>query len=172
MAVIHIKEADGGAKCGCNVYIRHEWDDKGNVIKTERRISSRQFLYFATDGRPATCKRCLNKINRPETNRLDGNHIGRVFHRSFGYDMTINVYAKCIKQTPKSLVCQECNTVIASGDPWGPSGNGKAIAGEIKEDSKPFNMFNKAHNNYNYWTGAGEHWSEWDGQANYENHCD
>jgi hypothetical protein len=96
-----------------------------------------------------------------------------MFHRSFGYDMTINEYCKAIKQDAKSLVVQECHAHI-EGDPWGPSGNGSASAGSIDPEGKTFRMFRKVSVNggYEYWAGGGHTWSIDDGRAHYENHCD
>lgn len=170
--VIHIQESDGSAKCGANVYLHHEWDKDGNVIKKEKRISMRRFLYWSSDDHPATCKRCLNQVKRATTEEISENMVGKIFHRSFGYDMTINVFAKCIKQSAKSLICQECYK-NCTGEPWGPGGTGKASAGDVDESKKPFNMyFKKSIHGFSYWVGAGETWGVWDGQPHYENHCD
>jgi hypothetical protein len=169
---IHVKNPDGSAKCGCNVFYHYEYDDAGNVTKKEKRISSRAWVYFETDGRPATCKRCLNKIQKPVTAAIPDCWESLVFHYSFGYDMIINVYARPIRRTAAGLVCQVCDTAIASGEPFSPGGTGRAVAGAIKEGEKPFLMTRKAKENYTYWTGKGSHWSEWDGKPNYENHVD
>jgi len=170
--VTHMMTENGAAKCGCNVYIHHEWDEVGNVVKEEKRVSHRKFIYFAKDT-PATCKRCNNQIARPEICEIPENWKDLVFHYSFGYDMTINEYARPIERTAKGLVCQKCHTVIVDGDPWGNRGDGRAAAGNVNEKEPHFLMtLKKSKWGSQYWTGAGEHWSVWDGKPDYENHCD
>ncbi len=178
---VHINSGDGGAKCGLNVFLDpypNGWDSP-KVNSPARKISNRMFVYFEDKekGIEANCKRCLNKINRPKAKNLDKDYVGTVFHYSFGYDMTINVFAKAFKQTKKGLMCREVN-VITGGDPWAPGGSGTAKAGSnFVEDSKPFLMLLKSKsfnggNSYEYWTGGRNTWSIWDGREYYENHCD
>lgn len=174
--VVHLRNADGSAKCGCNVYWHFDYDAAGKVVGKTKKVGSRYFLYFAKDGEKATCKRCLNEVARPEVVPVPENWASLVFHRSFGYDMTFNVYAKPLRKTEKGLVCQECYTAVVAGDPNGYLGDGRAVAGDLKPDEKPFLMtFKKAaesRGGYQYWTGDGNGWSVWDGSPNYENHCD
>jgi len=164
MAVIHKKgNLDGAAACGCNVFT--SW--KTN----ERMVSKRQFLYFETPERPATCKRCLGQIKRAATAPITEDMTGKIFTRSFGYDMTFNIFCKVLKHTNKGLLCQECHT-NTNGMENGWTSEGRATAGSLK-DSKPFIMLSKL-SGYGgqYWSGGGEHWWLWDGKPRYENHCD
>jgi len=172
MVTIHVMEENGAAKCGANVFKHYEMVD-GEYTFIEKRVSRRKFLYFenAEKGYAVNCKRCLNTIARPETSPIMQDMTGTIFHRSFGYDMTINEFCQVIGQTAKGLVVQMC-AVNITGDPWAPGATGKASAG--KPTGKTFNVFKK-HNprgKYDYWTGGGHHWSIWDGRALYENHCD
>jgi len=104
----------------------------------------------------------------------DNIKVGDILHYSFGYDMTINVFAKVLSRTDKSLVCQEVDTCLSGGD-----FNCQAVAGDkVKEGKKPFRVLIKWHNSVNYGkyynlAGNGEHWSVYQkGQKLYENHMD
>lgn len=178
MAVVHLRNEDGSAKCGCNVWKVHEKDENGNRIEVRKIM--RRFLYFENKekGLHATCKRCLNQVTR-ETSVLvpDDDLTGKVFHRSFGYDMTINVYARPIKKTAKGLWCQEVKANIDQGA-WSPGG-GKSSAGTTFDDNhKPFLMQKKSRpgmsgNPFIYWTGDGHDWWVSDETTtHYENHWD
>ena len=175
---VHINSGDGGAKCGLNVYLDHYpngWDSE-KVSPPARKISKRMFVCFENKEKSleVNCKRCLNKINRPKAKALDKDYVGTIFHYSFGYDMTINIFCKAIKQTAKGVLCRELNTNITGGA-WSPDSSGRATAGNtFTEDKKPFLMMLK-HNakwSYEYWTGGGNRWSIWDGKECYENHWD
>ncbi len=172
---VHLALENGAAKCGANVYKHYEMID-GKYTFIEKRVSRRRLLYFenAAKGVKADCKRCLNTVqHRWLSAPINRDMTGTVFHRSFGYDMTINKYCRVISQSEKSLLVEDCGSAIVSGDPYGPGGTGKAIAGN--GHGKQFRVFRKV-----YYTdpmresfvGDGEGWSVWDGKASYENHCD
>lgn len=164
---IHLMQNDGSYKCGSNVYI--SW--KTN----ERKIMANMYKPTSTEIEKVTCKRCLNKVNRPTVLPITENYVGKIFHYSFGYDMTLNVYAKCIAQTDKSLTLQECHANVKDDD---GRGNGRAIAGDIDSESKPFRVIlyekNYGDRKYSYWAGgrAARRWTLWDGIANYHNSWD
>lgn len=175
---VHLNSGDGGAKCGVNVYLDPYPNgyDKPKVNPPVRKISSRLLLYFEdlSRGRKANCKRCLNKVERAKTVEANDDLTGKVFHYSFGYDMTINVYAKAIKKTKKGWICREL-AAIGWGNAYGPGSTGKTRASnEFKKDAKPFLMLKKLSKcGHTYFTGNGETWHLIDAdESHYENHCD
>lgn len=105
--------------------------------------------------------------------------IGKIFHRSWGYDMTINDYVRVIDQTPKSLVVKECKVRVENDT---GHGQGTAEPTGIKEDGEQFRMFKIQKTWKDYYTGeertainwvGGSHtWWLWDGKANYQNSWD
>jgi hypothetical protein len=172
---VHIMEKDGAAKCGANVYYTRAWNqEKGQYEGPEiRKISMRKSLVFSSEKFPATCKRCLNKIERPQVIQAPEIPENFVFHRSFGYDMTINVFAKPIKKTPKGYLCAELTHKTVSGNSMQPGGVEVVAGAEIVQDKKPFLMTFRQKNNYTFWTGAGEHWDLVSiSKTHYENHLD
>lgn len=179
MAVIHLRENDGGAKCGCNVFYRREWNKETRKYEGPdiRRIRWQTLVYFSNENNPATCKRCLNKINRPITEAAPEIPTDKVFHRSFGYDMTINVFAAPIKKTAKGYICVILQPQL-SGEAYAPGGGGTAAAGDTTDHSeKTFLMSLKKQiwdgGEYKYWTGGGHQWQLEDkNNIHYENHCD
>jgi len=164
MSVIHKhhKTIEGGAACGANIMKDYE---------TGEPKLMRRFLFLEKEGLPATCKRCCGTVKRVQTAPITEDMTGIVFHRSFGYDMTINVFAKVIRHTPKGLLCQECNA-NTNGLEHGYTGEGRATAGGLKTDAKPFVMLKKATAWGEYWAGQGEHWSPAGNRSYYENRCD
>jgi len=98
---------------------------------------------------------------------------GDILTYSFGYDMTINVFAVVLENTGKSLLCQEIAKNLNGGDfdcTAEPSSN-------VKEGSKPFRVFIKwftyGEKRVYGLSGAGEHWSVYQpGEKLYENHMD
>lgn len=185
MSVIHIKEKDGAARCGCNVYNSYCYDSMGQLMRdekgkviTERKIM-RRYIYSTENEAEATCRRCLNKVNRVATINAPEIPEGKVFHYSFGYDMTINVFAAPIKKTAKGYICKELSASW-KGNPYSPNGDATASAGHsFKDDSKTFLMTYKeksyglGQQKYSYWVGGGNHWSLVDkNESFYENHCD
>ena len=173
---IHIMNPeDGSAKCGCNVY----WSHYENHVKLEkpiRLISRRCLPYFENkeNGLVANCRKCTGTVQQRYQNApIEKDMVGTKFHRSYGYDMTINEYCEAIRQDAKSLLVQESCAAI-SGDPWGPGSTGKASAGGINPEGKTFRMFRKTaiSGGYEYWAGDGHSWSIDDGGEHYENHCD
>ncbi len=134
--------------------------------------------YTRKHGFTTNCKRCLGTTERTtQTVQISENMIGKMFHTSWGYDMTINEYAKVIKQTNKSVLLQECYANVK--DDYG-RGAGKAMAGDVKPNGDTFRLIKKERENYQgdkfaYWAG-GQHssqsWSEWDGQESYHNTWD
>lgn len=119
--------------------------------------------------------RAQNKrINKVEI--LTEDYTGKIFHYSFGYDMTINVYAKCIKQTGKTLYLKECYRMVSGDD---GRGEGKATTtGEINPQGEEFQtqkrgVYQNGVKKYEYFTGPGNHsWKIWDGKPNYHNTWD
>lgn len=164
---VHLLQNDGSYKCGANVYL--SW--KTN----ERKIMTNMYKPTSTEINNVTCKRCLNKVNRPTIKPITENYVGKIFHYSFGYNMTINVYAKCLSQTDKSLMLQECHAIV-KGD--NGMGNGRAVAGDIDTNEKPFRVMQYEKDGYNskysYWKGGKSRygWSLWDGNSNYHNTWD
>lgn len=162
MYTIH-KNKDGIAKCGAKPYHRYM-----DLVKTD-------------DDTKVTCKRCNGTIQRKsECAPIDKNMIGTIFHTSFGYDMTINVYVKAIEQSDKSVLVKECCANVS--DDYG-MGGGHATAGGLKKDGQMFRIFRKIRNYTNpytkvtntseEWVGklhsSATSWSIWDGKANYHN---
>ena len=173
---IHIDSGDGGTKCGCNV-IYDFYPGGYNAPKVDppiRKIARRMYVYFEdpAKGREATCKRCLNKVARPTvieiTEDLNDLFSGKkVFHYSFGYDMTLNVFAKPIHKTAKGLICREIGWEYVGSKSVKPIGS-------FATDSKPFLMTRKrsAHGS-EYFTGNGQNWYIVDSDKTfYENHDD
>jgi hypothetical protein len=159
---IHLNAGEGAAKCGCNIY--KSWDTG------EKKISQRVWIRLTDNREEATCKRCKGEVKTAETLTLNKNYVGQIFHYSFGYDMTINVYAKCIRQSGKTLYCKECYANVK--DDCG-RGAGRAVAGGIKEDEKEFKMsLKKSRWGHEYFAGQRRHWWLWDGKENYHNTWD
>lgn len=157
--MIH-QNINGKAKCGAQPYHRISW----NLVLTD-------------DAANVNCKRCLGTVKRTVAYaKIEGNMIGKIFHTSWGYDMTINEYVKVIKQTEKSLLVQEC--ICSVTDDYG-KGNGKATTdGTLVKDAKPFYIKRKDTSYGSYWKGSmngntsASLWNEWDGKANYHNTWD
>lgn len=169
MAVIHKHgQLEGAAACGCNVFKSFKNSEQG-----ERKVSRSRLVFFENEKNPATCKRCLGNVARPITLPITEDMVGKVFHRSFGYDMTFNVFAKVLRHTAKGLLCQEC-FASTNGDEHYPGGSGRATAGDLKPDAKPFVMLLKrSQYGHEGWSGGGEGWTiSSSGQSYYENHCD
>lgn len=165
MSKIHLNK-NGKAKCGATPWSK--WS----------------LMEISKNKEDVTCKRCLNKVKRTSQGvKIEKDMVGRIFHTSWGYDMTINEYAKVIKQSPKSILLQMCYT-RTNGLEYGPGGRGKATAGSLKPDGEKFRLFRKVRTYKDYftgetrvdesWAGGGQvrYWSEWDGRESYENHLD
>lgn len=151
---IHLKTPEGKAKCGATPWSRYG------------------YLEMSEEKSQVNCKRCLGKVRRnSEPSVIAENMIGKIFHCSWGYDMTINEYAKVIKQSPKSILLQECYAVVK--DDYG-MGNGSAKAGGLKPDGEQFRLYKKTSKWGDRWAGGGQcrYWSEWDGRSNYHNTWD
>ena len=129
-------------------------------------------LVLTTDKTKVNCKRCLGTVKRTvQPTAINENMIGKIFHTSWGYDMTINEYAKVIKQSPKSILLQKCYANVTDDN---GQGNGSATAADIKPDGEQFRLFKKTTSYGERWAGGGQcrYWSEWDGKANYHNTWD
>lgn len=157
MSVIHKLKGEG-AKCGA---------------KPWRRYSG---LHLTEDDARVTCKRCKGEVkSRYHNVELTENYLDKIFTYSFGYDMTINVFAKVIKQTAKTLLLKECSRHVADDD---GRGAGKAWAGEVIPDGDEFRISKKVNTEnpemFTYWIGGGTRhsWHEWDGKAQYHNTWD
>lgn len=165
--MIH-KNIEGKAKCGSAPYHKYSWN-----------------FQLSTNDSLVNCKRCLNTVKRECTfEPIAENMVGKIFHTSWGYDMTINEYVKVIKQDEKSLLVQECYTKT-NGQEYGWTSQGEAMAGGVKPDGKKFRVFNKVRRYNDYkgnpamyqmWVGklheCATSWSLWDGKPDYENHND
>ena len=166
---IHINK-DGKAKCGAT-----PWSRYGG-------------LHLVTDEKDATCKRCLGKVKRnSDFAPITENMVGKIFHTSWGYDMTINEYVKVIKQSEKSLLVREC-TPVTNGGEYYPGSTGQATAGGFVKDGAQFRIFRKVKTYTDYdgqlqtweswvgtkpgYSGVVTSWSEWDGKPDYENRLD
>lgn len=152
---IHLKTPLGKAKCGSTPWNRHY----GLSLSEDRTL--------------VDCKRCLGTVKRTtQPAQIAENMIGKIFHTSWGYDMTINEYAKVIKQSPKSILLQECYRAVSDDNGMG---NGRATTGgELKPNGEQFRLFKKT-TAYGYrWSGGGQcrYWSEWDGRSSYHNTWD
>lgn len=163
MSKVHLNK-DGRAKCGAS-----PWGSG--------------YIALSNDQKKVTCKRCLNKVVRKaQSVEVKEDMLGKIFHSSFGYNMTINEYAKVIKQSPKSILLQMC--VVNVENDYG-RGDGKASTdGHLKKDGRQFRLYKKVKEftdyktgekkSYTYWAGGRDcdSWSEWDGQENYHNTWD
>lgn len=152
---IHL-EKDGKAKCGARSYWGY-----GTYLEKLPNV-------------PANCKRCLGKVQkRYEAVPVPKEYLGKILHRSFGYDMTFNVYAKIIKLNAKSAVAVELKTAVVSGDPCSPGGTGKARPVH-EPNGEPFIVYLKkaTQGDWSHFVGDGKSWSVWGGESNYENHWD
>jgi len=150
---IHL-DKQGKAKCGSTPW-GHNW------------------LNLTADRSKANCKRCLGTVKRTvKPAGIKEDMVGKIFHTSWGYDMTINEYAKVIKQSPKSILLQECYRGIKNDNGMG---NGKATTdGTLKPEGEQFRLFLKTTNYGERWAGGGRcrYWSEWDGRESYHNTWD
>lgn len=153
---VHLATPEGKAKCGSRSYWGY-----GTYLEKLPNV-------------PANCKRCLGKVEkRYETIAFDPSYLGKIIHRSFGYDMTFNVYAKIIKLNAKSATAIEIKTMTVAGEPYGHMGTGR-VRPLHEPVGEPFIIYLKKFKQ-GEWTsivGDGNSWSLWDGQSNYENHWD
>jgi len=151
---IHL-DKQGEAKCGATPWSRYGW------------------LNLSADKKQVTCKRCLGTVERKtKPAEIKENMIGKIFHTSWGYDMTINEYAKVIKQSPKSILLQECYRLVSNDNGMG---NGTATTdGTLKTGGEQFRLFKKTTPYGETWAGGGKcrYWSEWNGRESYHNTWD
>ena len=93
-----------------------------------------------------------------------------IIRTSFGYDMTINVYAKVLKETAKTMLVQEVGTKVANDNGMG---NGSATPDPKELKGNPFRVYKR-----NYFTGENAYrgkdqtWKDWSGKSNYHNTWD
>lgn len=129
--------------------------------------------YLATANVPANCKRCLGQVKqRYLPAPIEGDWKGKIFHRSYGYDMTINEYAVVIEQSEKSVLVQECSMSVIDDN---GRGGGKSWPCGASPSGKKFRLFHKVfvgEKPHSSWAGDGHSWSVWDGQLNYYNSWD
>lgn len=153
---IHLKTPLGKAKCGST-----PWDSRyGSLSLSEDRAQ-------------VNCKRCLNTVKRTRKPAvITEDMIGKIFHTSWGYDMTINQYAKVIKQSPKSILLQECLADVK--DDCGRGAGTATTQGSLRLNGEQFRLYKKTTPWGTSWAGGGEcrYWSEWDGKASYHNTWD
>lgn len=162
---IHADKGNGQAKCGAT-----PWGRMGALW-----IDS---TYTRNLGYKVNCKRCLGTVKKnARSAEIKENMIGKIFHTSWGYDMTINEYAKVIEQSPKSILLQECTRSVR--DDYGRGAGRATTLGTLKPDGEKFRLYKKVRTNYNgteyeTWAGGGEvrYWSEWDGKESYHNTWD
>lgn len=158
---IHLATQEGKAKCGARSY----W---GYGTYLEKLPNA-----------PANCKRCLGKVQqRYETVEPPKEALGKIIHRSWGYDMTFNEYAKITKLNAKSAVAVPMK-VMTNGGEYGYGGTGKARPIHEPKGESFIVYFRRFRGELYGQTsthiaivGQGEHWSYWKGESNYENHVD
>lgn len=156
---IHINK-NGKAKCGATPWSRYG------------------YLNLTEDKSQANCKRCLGTVERQsQSATISQNLVGKIFHTSWGYDMTINEYAKVVKQSEKSILLQECYAAVS--DDNGMGGGRATTDGTLKPNGDKFRLYKKVRKmhdgrTYESWAGGGQcrYWSEWDGQSSYHNTWD
>lgn len=153
MTQIH-SSVNGQAKCGAKPYYRNT-----ALLVSEIREQ-------------VTCKRCLGTITKKyDSPAITGDLVGKIFYCSWGYSMTLVDFVKVIKQTEKSLLVQEMETMVSNDD---GGGSGKAVPGELKQDEKTFRLFSKKYKRYDkvYFVGQEKTWSMYDGTPQYYNSWD
>ena len=160
--IIHLLQADGAAKCGVNVY---------QVWQTNKRKISNKYFLSSENILEVNCKRCLNNGDKSESVALTENYLGKIFSCSWGYDMTINDYAKVIKQNGACLTLQICAAHVENDNGMG---GGKSWAGEVDPNGKIFIIRQvRTKSGHTHFTKAqGQYWSLWDGQKDYYNTWD
>lgn len=98
------KDLNGKPKCGARFW--------GSTFTFSRRMS-------AVDAE-VTCRHCNGTFKRPDPiPALTENLIGKIIHRSWGYDMTINDFYLIVKQSGKSVVGEKIGTIRKEGDGYG-----------------------------------------------------
>lgn len=156
---IHKDKGDGTSKCGATGWGgRTLWLD---------------CTYTRNLGYTVNCKRCLGTVKQTrKPAAIKENLLGKIFHTSWGYDMTINEYAKVIKQSPKSILLQECYAAVS--DDNGLGGGRATTDGTLKPGGDQFRLYKKTTSCGETWAGGGEcrYWSEWDGRESYHNTWD
>jgi len=112
-----------------------------------------------------TRKRRINKIEN-----INESYIGKIFRYSYGYDMIINEYAICVRQTCKSLMLAECERLLNNDD---GSGKGRSwTTGKIAQNAKKYRTQKRALyidgvKQHEYFSrGKGNAWYLWDGKPN------
>lgn len=156
---IHLATLEGKAKCGARSY----W---GYGTSLEKLPNA-----------PANCKRCLGKVERRyEIVEPPKEALGKILHYSWGYDMTFNEYAKIIKLNARSAVAVPLS-VSTNGKEHGYKGEGKARPIHEPKGESFLVMFKKFKDGeyvsiVGGKTTGGRSWSYWNGESNYENHCD
>lgn len=160
--VIHAPKPDDPNKAKCGAWGRWLYIDSE---------------YTRSKGYEINCKKCLGTSRQTTVSqKIEEDMIGKIFHCSWGYDMTLNDYAKVIAQTDKSILLQECYTNVSNDD---GRGNGKAVPGGLNPEGEKFRLFFKVRdtgygNPYPYWAGGPSYrsWHEWEGRPNYHNTWD
>jgi hypothetical protein len=98
--------------------------------------------------------------------------VGDIITYSYGYDMTINVYAKIIAKTPKGFKAVAVQKNIMNDDGMG---NGRSVPVDTPvAGAEPFTLRVGTYHNGDraYLAGKGQHWDLWDGQPDYYNTWD
>lgn len=128
-----------------------------------------RFPVLTEDPDKVTCKRCLGTVRHAKHDPIKENYVGKYFKHSFGYDMTINEYAKVVAQTEKSLTCVRCHASVSSanGGPW--YGTGVSVPGAETGEMFVIRNVKDYGGGYIVGAGAGRHWSIWNGKPNYYN---
>lgn len=134
-----------------------------------------RYFYIVDDLSKVTCGKCLGKRTyKIEGVALDGDYVGKIFTYSFGYDMTLNVFAKVIAQKGNVLIAQECLLDVSDDN---GRGNGRAVAGGLKDGGDVYKISKKRKTNRygvcEYWVGMGRYGCDlWDGKSKYHNTWD
>lgn len=144
-------------------------------------FSSSLGLYISPDATQVDCKRCTGTAKRPGQNAsIQENYVGRIFHCSWGYSMTINEFAVCVRQTEKALFLRQCASATLTGDTFGghQTSDGKPLENapefkvrKIGDSHFKGSLIQNRHGD-SYKNKSAKYWSLWDGRPVYYNHCD
>ena len=105
----------------------------------------------------------------------------KIIHTSFGYDMTINVYAKVLSETAKTMLVQEIGATVNDDN---GTGNGRAFPDASVVKGEPFRVYKRNKtwdgSNDNYYKGklpgysSVDFWTDYErnGKGNYHNTWD
>lgn len=99
----------------------------------------------------------------------------KIISTSFGYNMTLNVFAKVLSETPKSMLVQEIG-MKSENDNGG--GSGRAYPNRAVAKGNPFRVFKREYNGKRFYKGklpgysSVDYWTDYEGGGNYHNTWD